>query len=66
MVKIALILLACIMTMIRIAVTKQKYAQAGITDPRKELDMCEIHNSSPIAELIATESLNFCESGKYN
>lgn len=47
------------------AAARQAYAQAGIEDPRKELDMCEIHDCFSIAELIATESLYLCESGKY-
>jgi len=41
------------------------YAEAGIKDPRKELDLVELHDCFSIAELIATESLLLCEYGKY-
>jgi acetyl-CoA C-acetyltransferase len=41
----------------------QAYRMAGITDPRKELDIAEIHDCFSIAELIAMESLGFCEKG---
>jgi acetyl-CoA C-acetyltransferase len=43
---------------------KQAYEMAGITNPRKELDIAEIHDCFSIAELIAMESLGFCERGK--
>ena len=43
---------------------EQAYKMAGITDPRKELDMAEIHDCFSIAELIAMESLGFCEKGR--
>jgi acetyl-CoA C-acetyltransferase len=42
----------------------QAYQMAGITNPRKELDMAEIHDCFSIAELIAMESLGFCPKGK--
>ena len=42
----------------------QAYQIAGITNPRKELDMAEIHDCFSIAELIAMESLGFCEDGR--
>ena len=42
---------------------KQAYEEAGIKNPRKELDMAEIHDCFSIAELIASESLSFCEKG---
>lgn len=41
----------------------QAYEQAGIKNPRQELDMAEIHDCFSIAELIATESLGFCDEG---
>jgi acetyl-CoA C-acetyltransferase len=44
---------------------KQAYAEAGIKDPRKELDMVELHDCFSIAELIATESLSLCKYGEY-
>lgn len=43
---------------------KQAYEMAGITNPRKEIDMAEIHDCFSIAELIAMESLGFCEFGQ--
>jgi acetyl-CoA C-acetyltransferase len=42
---------------------KQAFAQAGITNPRKELSMAEVHDCFSIAELIAVESLGICEYG---
>jgi len=42
----------------------QAYRMAGITNPRKELDIAEIHDCFSIAELIAMESLGFCPKGK--
>jgi acetyl-CoA C-acetyltransferase len=42
---------------------RQAYEQAGITNPREELDMVEIHDSYSIAEAIAIESLGLCEKG---
>jgi len=41
----------------------QAYKMAGIVNPRKELDMAEIHDCFSIAELIAMESLGFCTKG---
>ncbi len=43
---------------------QQAYQQAGITDPRRELDMVELHDCFSIAELIAIESLGLCPPGK--
>jgi acetyl-CoA C-acetyltransferase len=40
------------------------YADAGIKDPRKEIDLAEVHDCFSIAELIAIESLGLCEKGK--
>ena len=36
---------------------RQTYEQAGIKDPRTELDLVELHDCFSIAELIAIESL---------
>ena len=44
---------------------RQAYEQAGIKNPRKELDVVELHDCFSIAELIATESLSLCERGNY-
>ncbi len=43
---------------------KQAYAQAGIKDPRKELDMVELHDCFSIAEAICIESLFLCPKGE--
>ncbi|MBW2028702.1 MAG: acetyl-CoA acetyltransferase [Deltaproteobacteria bacterium] len=43
---------------------EQAYRMAGIKDPRRELDVAEIHDCFSIAELIAMESLGLCEKGK--
>ncbi|MDY7034655.1 MAG: acetyl-CoA acetyltransferase [Thermodesulfobacteriota bacterium] len=43
---------------------KEAYKMAGITNPRKELDMAEVHDCFSIAELIASESLGFCGKGR--
>ncbi|MBI2934759.1 MAG: acetyl-CoA acetyltransferase [Chloroflexi bacterium] len=40
------------------------YAEAGIRDPRSELDMVELHDCFSIAELIAIESLGIAPRGK--
>ena len=42
---------------------RQAYEQAGIKDPREELDMCEVHDCFSIAELMCYEDLGFCEKG---
>ncbi|MEW6033312.1 MAG: acetyl-CoA acetyltransferase [Chloroflexota bacterium] len=39
------------------------YREAGIRDPRKELDLAEVHDCFSIAEVIAVESLGICEKG---
>ena len=47
------------------AAARQAYAEAGIKDPYKELDMVENHDCFSIAELIASESCFLCPPGKY-
>jgi acetyl-CoA C-acetyltransferase len=39
------------------------YAQAGITDPRTELAMAEVHDCFTPTELVLMEDLGFCERG---
>ena len=39
------------------------YAQAGITDPRHELAMAEVHDCFTPTELVLMEDLGFCERG---
>ena len=43
--------------------SREAYVQAGIRDPRKELDLAEVHDCFSIAELIAIESLGICQKG---
>lgn len=42
---------------------KMAYADAGIANPRKQIDLAEVHDCFSIAELIAIESLGLCEKG---
>ena len=42
---------------------KQVYAQAGITEPRKEIDVAQVHDCFTLTELLAYEDLGFCEKG---
>jgi len=44
---------------------RQAYMEAGIENPRKELDLVELHDCFSIAELIASESLLLCKYGDY-
>jgi len=44
--------------------SRQAYEQAGIKDPRKELDMVELHDCFSIAEAIAIESLGLSPKGR--
>ncbi|MHB1583820.1 MAG: acetyl-CoA acetyltransferase [Acidimicrobiales bacterium] len=39
------------------------YAQAGVTDPRHELAMAEVHDCFTPTELVLMEDLGFCERG---
>ncbi len=39
------------------------YAQAGITDPRRELALAEVHDCFTITELVLMEDLGFSERG---
>lgn len=42
---------------------REAYAQAGITDPRCELAMAQVHDCFTITELILCEDLGFAERG---
>jgi acetyl-CoA C-acetyltransferase len=44
--------------------SKQAYKDAGITNPGKEIGMCEVHDCFSIAELVTYEDLGMCEKGK--
>ena len=46
-----------------VATAKDAYAQAGITDPRTELAMAEVHDCFTPTELVLMEDLGFCERG---
>jgi acetyl-CoA C-acetyltransferase len=46
-----------------VATAKDAYAQAGITDPRAELAMAEVHDCFTITELVLMEDLGFSERG---
>jgi acetyl-CoA C-acetyltransferase len=39
------------------------YAQAGVVDPRKDLDLAEVHDCFSIVELITYEDLGLCADG---
>src|SRR5215468_3913307 len=42
---------------------KQAYAQAGISDPKKEIDVAQVHDCFTLTELLAYEDLGFCDKG---
>jgi acetyl-CoA C-acetyltransferase len=42
---------------------KQVYKQAGITNPRKEIHVAQVHDCFTLTELLAYEDLGFCEKG---
>ncbi len=42
---------------------KDAYAQAGITDPRREIHVAQLHDCFTLTELLAYEDLGFCERG---
>ncbi|MCJ7807325.1 MAG: acetyl-CoA acetyltransferase [Dehalococcoidia bacterium] len=46
------------------AAAKQAYEQAGITNPRKELDILELHDCFTISELLTLEAIGICPKGK--
>ncbi len=43
---------------------KKAYQAAGISDPRKEIDVAEIYDAFSYQELMWTEGLGFCEKGE--
>ncbi len=45
------------------ACARDAYAQAGVTDPRAELAMAEVHDCFTPTELVLMEDLGFCERG---
>jgi len=40
------------------------YKEAGITNPREQIDLAEVHDCFTITELINDQDLRFCERGK--
>ena len=40
------------------------YKEAGITNPRKEIDLAEVHDCFTITEMVNCQDLQFCEQGK--
>ena len=42
---------------------RDAYAQAGVTDPRNQLAMAEVHDCFTPTELVLMEDLGFCERG---
>jgi acetyl-CoA C-acetyltransferase len=46
-----------------VANAEDAYAQAGITEPRRELAMAEVHDCFTPTEMVLMEDLGFCERG---
>jgi acetyl-CoA C-acetyltransferase len=46
------------------AAAKRAYAEAGITDPRKQLDLMEVHDCFSITELVTMEDLFVSADGR--
>jgi acetyl-CoA C-acetyltransferase len=44
--------------------SRKAYQDAGVKDPRKELDMAEVHDCFASVELVTYEDLGLCERGK--
>lgn len=42
---------------------KQAYAQAGISDPFKQIDIAQVHDCFTMTELLTYEDLGLCEKG---
>jgi len=47
-----------------VACAKDAYAQAGITNPREQLDLAEVHDCFTPTELVLMEDLGFSERGQ--
>ena len=47
-----------------VASAKDAYAQAGVTNPREEISMAEVHDCFTPTELVLYEDLGFAERGK--
>jgi acetyl-CoA C-acetyltransferase len=46
------------------AAAKQAYEEAGITNPREQIDLAEVHDCFTITELLNYEDLGFCAPGE--
>jgi acetyl-CoA C-acetyltransferase len=46
-----------------VACARDAYAQAGVTEPRSQLAMAEVHDCFTPTELVLMEDLGFCERG---
>lgn len=46
------------------AAAQRAYAEAGITDPRAEIDMTEVHDCFSITELVTMEDLGLSDPGR--
>ena len=42
---------------------KQAYAQAGIADPFREIDVAQVHDCFTLTELLTYEDLGLCRKG---
>jgi acetyl-CoA C-acetyltransferase len=47
-----------------VATARDAYAQAGITDPRRELALAEVHDCFTVTELVLMEDLGFSARGE--
>ena len=47
-----------------VTAAEMAYKEAGITDPRKQIDLAEVHDCFTITELINCQDLKFCDKGK--
>ena len=47
-----------------VASAKDAYAQAGVTNPREEISMAEVHDCFTATELVLMEDMGFSERGK--
>jgi len=47
-----------------VVAARRAYQEAGITDPRKEIDVAEVHDCFTITELITYEDLGFSPRGR--
>jgi acetyl-CoA acetyltransferase len=43
---------------------RRAYGQAGITDPPKQIDLCEVHDCFTITEVLTYEDLGLCPEGQ--